>query len=213
MSTQKIIRFSIISLIIIILIYSLTIIPTLSDNKQLNDTQNTVTTTQTTKEHYYKEKMTEKREKMIQKRIEKIEQDQEFWNYLQKEHPTTYNLLNSIKKNYPKEYKRLLLSSAMAYRRINSSNNPQIKNILSKQINNFTKLTQIFIDYKENKIDEKSFSAQATDILSTIHDNTAKIMEIRLQEFKNKKQEFINKALEKAKNQKELIDQENIEEK
>jgi len=199
---------TLVALIIIMIVYLVGVVP-----KYNNFYTTTVVAKEKDKQQDYMDIKENKHsaKKMINKKISEIENNKEFWDYLQQKHPQTYTLLQSIKQKYPKEYKRLLLSSSNAYKRIKFSDNQQIKNILDSQIDNFTNLTKVFIDFKEKKLNDKDFENIATNYLSSIHDNIVKIMELRLQDFKNKKQEFINKSIEKAKKDREAFYQNDVD--
>jgi hypothetical protein len=199
---------TLVALIIIMIVYFVGVVP-----KYNNFYTTTVVAKEKDKQQDYMDIKENKHsaKKMINKKISEIENNKEFWDYLQQKHTQTYTLLQSIKQKYPKEYKRLLLSSSNAYKRIKFSDNQQIKDILDSQIDNFTNLTKVFIDFKEKKLNDKDFENIATNYLSSIHDNIVKIMELRLKDFKNKKQEFINKAIEKAKKDREAFYQNDVD--
>ena len=127
------------------------------------------------------------------------ETDNNFWNYIKSNNIETYNLLTNIKEKYPRFYKRLLKVSKIMYKRINETSNPELKKIFSTQIDNKTKLTQLIITYKENKIKEEEFDTKAKQILTEIHLNNIKIMEIKIQEMKNQVENKVAEMLQKIK--------------
>ncbi|MCX7758147.1 MAG: hypothetical protein N2169_00825 [bacterium] len=133
------------------------------------------------------------------KDIKNIENNQEFWNYLKTNHPETYNLLNSIKDKQAKLYKRLLRMTGRMYIKIKETENKELKSIFADQINNQTKLTQLIINHKEGKIKEVEFDTQAKQILTKIHDNNIRIMEIKLEELKNRKEQKVEEMLKRIK--------------
>ncbi|MCS7243486.1 MAG: hypothetical protein RMJ36_01960 [Candidatus Calescibacterium sp.] len=133
------------------------------------------------------------------KNIKNIEKDQEFWNYLKTNHTETYNLLNSIKDKQPKMYKKLLRITGRMYMKIKETGNQELKNIFADQINNQTKLTQLMINHKEGKVKESEFDTQAKQILTKIHDNNIRIMEIKIEDLKNRKEQKVEEMLKKIK--------------
>ncbi len=133
------------------------------------------------------------------KEVKNIENNQEFWNYLKSNHPETYDLLNNLKNKDPKMYKKLVKKFGVMYLQISKSDNQELKNVVTDQINEETKLAKLTIDYKEGKIKEEEFDKQARPIISTIHDNVAKIMEIKLKEFVAKKEEKVESMLKRIK--------------
>ncbi|MFN4220313.1 MAG: hypothetical protein ACK4GJ_05275 [bacterium] len=146
--------------------------------------------------HYEKhyEKSSTKR-----KKIKDIEKNENFWNYLKSNHPSTFNFLQSIKDKHPRMYKKLLRICGRMYLNINETNNPDLKKLFAKQIDNQTNLTESIIKYKESKIKEEEFDTQAKEILRNIHQNNIKIMELRIQEMKNKLESKVEESLQKIK--------------
>ncbi|MEN3015732.1 MAG: hypothetical protein ABDH21_06755 [bacterium] len=128
---------------------------------------------------------------------EDIQNSQEFWNYLQKNHPETYNLLNHLKNQEPKYYKRFVKITSRLYIKLKKTQDQELKNIFSDQIDKHTKFVKLIIDYKDKKINEDQFKNEAKQILNKIHDNVIRVMEIKLQKYKMEKQQKIEKTIEK----------------
>lgn len=183
-------------LILSLLLISISLFLAHSDNsknisKKLDNSKQTIQTVETEETTYVPNPST--------KNIKNIEKDQNFWNYLKSNHPSTFNLLQSIKDKHPKMYKKLLNVSGRMYININQTSNPDLKKLFAEQIDNKTKLIETMINYKESKIKEEEFDMQAKNILRNIHENNIKIIELRLQEMKNKIESKVEEALQKIK--------------
>lgn len=123
----------------------------------------------------------------------------DLWDYLKNNHPKTYSLLKELEINYPLIYKKSLRFLHKIYKRMNTNDNQEIKEILKSEIDNYTELTSLTIQYHENKISESEFDQKATQILSKIHDNKIKIFELKILELKNKKSQLIQQKLKEIK--------------
>ncbi len=129
----------------------------------------------------------------------KIENDQEFWNYLKTNHPELYNSLNSLKSKYEKLYNHFSLKVYGIYKRMNREENNLIKDLLKEKIAIHDKIVKLVLDYKEKKIQEKEFETNMKNHIKELVDNEEKILTEKLNEFKSKKDKMSEDIYKKMK--------------
>jgi len=133
----------------------------------------------------------------------KIEDDKDFWNYLQTNHPNLYNSLNNLNSKYQGLYKYFSFKIYGIYRLMNRTENNVIKGLLKEKIAIHDKIVSLIYDYKEKKVQEKEFEIKMKSYIKELLDNEEKILAEKVNEFRAKKDQ---KAEDMYKKMKEKID-------
>lgn len=167
-----------------------------SDKATLDDSDDNVETQQ---KEEIKGKKEEIKEKTAKKFLKKIENDSDFWNYLKQNQPKAYENLQYFKTNDEELYKYFTFRTATIYYMYKKTENQNIKKLLEEKMSVLSKEMSDIIDYKQNKIDEKTFETNMKDSIRRMLDIDEKIMTERLNEFKAKKEEMTDKIYQKVK--------------
>ena len=133
----------------------------------------------------------------------KIEDDKDFWNYLQTNHPNLYNSLNNLNSKYQGLYKYFSFKIYGIYRLMNRTENNVIKGLLKEKIAIHDKIVSLIYDYKEKKVQENEFEIKMKSYIKELLDNEEKILAEKVNEFRAKKDQ---KAEDMYKKMKEKID-------
>lgn len=147
------------------------------------------------------DKAKELKKKVGEHIAKKIENDQDFWNYLKANHPNLYNSLNFLKSKYKKLYNYFSLKVYGIYKRMNREENNVIKDLLKEKIAIHDKIVKLISDYKEKRIQEKEFETNMKNHIKELLDNEEKILTERFNEFKAKKNQVAEDTYKKIKDE------------
>jgi preprotein translocase subunit SecD len=150
-------------------------------------------------------KSKELREKVGKHISKKIEDDMDFWNYLQTNHSNLYNSLNNLKSKYQDLYNHFSFRIYEIYKLMNRTKNNVIKNLLKEKIAIHDKIVRLIYDYKEKKVQASEFENKMKSYIKDLLDNEEKILTERVNEFKAKKDQMAQDMYEKMK---EKVDKE-----
>jgi hypothetical protein len=150
-------------------------------------------------------KSKELKEKVGKHISKKIEDDKDFWNYLQTNHPNLYNSLNNLKSKYQDLYNHFSFRIYGIYKLMNRTENNVIKDLLKEKIAIHDKIVSLIYDYKEKKVQASEFENKMKSYIKDLLDNEEKILTERVNEFKSKKDQM---AEDMYKKMKEKIDKE-----
>jgi hypothetical protein len=150
-------------------------------------------------------KSKELKEKVGKHISKKIEDDKDFWNYLQTNHPNLYNSLNNLKSKYQDLYNHFSFGIYGIYKLMNRTENNVIKDLLKEKISIHDKIVSLIYDYKEKKVQVSEFENKMKSYIKDLLNNEEKILTERFNEFKSKKDQM---AEDMYKKMKEKIDKE-----
>ena len=204
-------KFLIISLILTIMILLSIIFNSYKDLK-LSDLDNNLAFAQNNQKNTSMDsnqkgnlKSKELKEKVGKHISKKIEDDKDFWNYLQTNHPNLYNSLNNLRYRYRYLYKHFLHRIYRIYKSMDRTENNVMRKLLKEKIAIHDKIVSLIYDYKEKKVQGSEFENKMKSYIKDLLDNEEKILTERVNEFKAKKDQMAQDMYEKMK---EKVDEE-----